>query len=283
MTREETQSWITVWKQHSRQSPNQQLTINNQQSRGFTLIELLVVVAIIAVLVALLLPALGYAREQARVAVCGSNLHQVGLGIGFFAQANGGDMPTNYNQYGYGNHAAYNLWVPGQWTNWGLLYRDRYIAEPKVFYCPSYDGRCEPEILSYEKAKSHWANPNPSLMQDNSLHIPYTYLVGHISEIFEIPQWRAVDGAETADNGRPRFVRAKLENAGWLPLGSDLLYGQSAWTHMQSRRMNVIYGDGHVSFRPLGYLGEDSNFWPGYWAGGTQSVHMFFQQFSAGL
>jgi prepilin-type N-terminal cleavage/methylation domain-containing protein len=48
---------------------------------AFTLIELLVVVAIIALLVAILLPSLAKAREQARSAVCKSNIHQMGVGL----------------------------------------------------------------------------------------------------------------------------------------------------------------------------------------------------------
>ena len=57
--------------------------MNNQ--KGFTLIELLVVIAIIALLMAILLPALGVAREQGRRAVCMSNLRQLALSWNLYA------------------------------------------------------------------------------------------------------------------------------------------------------------------------------------------------------
>jgi len=63
------------------------------QHDGFTLVELLIVLAVISLLTAILLPALGTARSAARLAACGGNLRQIGIGIHAYAGDNGGFVP----------------------------------------------------------------------------------------------------------------------------------------------------------------------------------------------
>ncbi len=70
--------------------------MRNEKRNGFTLIELLVVVAIIAVLVAMLLPALAQARDMSKRATCGANWRQVGVYCQMYQQAsNDRMMPGN--------------------------------------------------------------------------------------------------------------------------------------------------------------------------------------------
>ncbi|MBI4027546.1 MAG: prepilin-type N-terminal cleavage/methylation domain-containing protein [Verrucomicrobia bacterium] len=111
---------------------------------AFTLVELLVVVAIIAILAALLLPALKNAREAAKKAGCVNNLKQIGQLIHLYANDNNGQAPPGVLEWGYrgGNsvNTAYNgAAMPMMKLNLGVLCWD-YIPRSnaaKVLFCPS--------------------------------------------------------------------------------------------------------------------------------------------------
>lgn len=67
---------------------------NWTRRRGFTLIELLVVVSIVALLISILLPAVGSARQKARISVCTQNMRQHAIGQATFASSNNDELPN---------------------------------------------------------------------------------------------------------------------------------------------------------------------------------------------
>src|SRR3974377_2301232 len=95
--------------------------------RAFSLIEMLVVISTIALLISLVLPALGKSRETTRSEICASNVRQLGIALGMYAMANKNFYPGDHRSWGGG--VSWVTWVP----------RLRpYVGDMSGFYyCPS--------------------------------------------------------------------------------------------------------------------------------------------------
>jgi prepilin-type N-terminal cleavage/methylation domain-containing protein/prepilin-type processing-associated H-X9-DG protein len=105
---------------------------------GFTLVELLVVIGIIAVLVGLLLPSLGRAREQARCAACLSNLRQLAVAANMYADDNRGRFPAP-GWIGDPLPDDWNYWEAGLDQTEGVLMKYLGGFDARILTCPSDD------------------------------------------------------------------------------------------------------------------------------------------------
>jgi len=122
---------------------------NQASSRaGFTLVELLVVIAVIALLVAMLLPALAKSREAAGRSACMANMKQLGIGCFNYATDLKGLLPGDYPSFAdstasiisssfNGATRPFYADILGRAGDVGAIFNLKYVPVKEVFYCPT--------------------------------------------------------------------------------------------------------------------------------------------------
>ncbi len=225
------------------------------KSKKFTLIELLIVIAIIAILAAMLLPALGRAREMAKKASCTSNLKQVTLAFRMYADKN-----ENWNILA----AYYYPWYSwhGMSDELGLEYDapadifgpKGHIENRPITSCPSAFNTSDDYKDGYYTNIAYgvplvWNNGNPSpYMAKNAAEIELFNSVGayaHFVRISSTPASNYVIVADTAYG--PDFASGGMISTGaQSSVFYRYEYGFAAICTRHNGVANLGYGDGHV-------------------------------------
>ena len=204
--------------------------------RAFTLVELLVVIAIIALLAALLLPALKGARDRARQSVCSSNQHQLYIVLVSFADDNSGLLPYSH---------GFNERTWSTWNSWSTLAVDttNYLDPHSLTWCcagwPLDTPYAPMSILTVQGTPYNWVGTALPYTPRN-LGGSYLYKCGGL-----------IGDANQANlrlNYPARPSQAELLSCmPWSQMSPSPPYTGAVGPHGNGRIWNFLWVDGHES------------------------------------
>jgi prepilin-type N-terminal cleavage/methylation domain-containing protein/prepilin-type processing-associated H-X9-DG protein len=222
--------------------------------RGFTLLELLVVIAVIAILAALLLPALNRGKAAAQGAQCTSNIRQLIVAWQMYSHDNGDQLPCNAD--GQDGKGVFTNWVAGTMsspvdaTNTSLLI-DReqsafaqYISAPAVYKCPGDKSRFVRSMSMNCRMNPTRIGGVPAFMEGGSS----PWEIYRKSQQIRKPDWIFVILDERSDSINDGYFAVDMTNTGSRDgTGTPNPYwiiDYPAIYHNQAGR--ISFADGHV-------------------------------------
>lgn len=207
---------------------------------GFTLIELLVVVSIIALLVSILLPALGKARDQAKRTVCAAQMHQLGLAVVYYTESHNGKYPYgNLYNFPFATYDAAALNTK-KVEHVGNALRHYVDNDIRLFYCPASPLLKDPHYQTKVEDQREFI-----VGGSGYTHLGYQYFGNYVTAengmlIYLTVEERAAYDAKTL---YPQNVHAKRSI-----LFADIV-GNHPSTNINHPYPNALYTDGSVESR----------------------------------